>query len=267
MTTERQEYDGYRALAYVYDRLNAQVDYEAWADFVQACFSEYLASEPSLVLDLACGTGSMTFALARRGYDMIGVDGSEDMLTVALDRRDVLGLPGVLFLHQDMRKFELYGTVGAITCCLDSVNYLLTEQDVRACFLCAHNYLDPDGLFLFDVNTPYKFANIYGDHAYVLEDTMLGDGGGERNIFCGWQNDFDAVSGRCLFDLSLFEQTEDGRYVRSDEQQEEQCYDRQTLERLLLETGFELLGCFGDLKFGKPDEKTPRWYFVARCKK
>lgn len=282
MAGERQEYDGYRALAYVYDRLNAQVDYEAMADFAQACFETYLPQSPTLVLDLACGTGSLTFALARRGYDMIGVDGSEDMLTVALDRRAELGLPGVLFLKQDMREFELYGTVGAITCALDSVNYLLTAEDVRACFACAHNYLDPDGLFLFDVNTPYKFSHIYSDNAYVLEDTLPDDGGtdsrtdgelgrgaerGGRNVFCGWQNDFDAESGRCLFRLSLFEETEDGRYERADEEQEEQCYDRQTLEALLTGTGFEVLGCFGDLHFGAPDERTPRWYFVARCKK
>ena len=161
-------------------------------------------------------------------------------------------------------------------------DYLLTAEDVRACFACAHNSLDPDGLFLFDVNTPYKFSHIYSDNAYVLEDTLPDDGGtdsrtdgelgrdaerGGRNVFCGWQNDFDAESGRCLFRLSLFEETEDGRYERADEEQEEQCYDRQTLEALLTGTGFEVLGCFGDLHFGAPDERTPRWYFVARCKK
>ena len=263
--------NGYDAIAGVYDRLNAEIDYRAWADFFEQCFARYLPSRPELMLDLACGTGSMTLELARRGYDMIGVDGSVDMLSVARERltEECENGESVLYLLQDMRAFELYGTVGAVTCCLDSVNYLLREEDVKACFRCVHNYLDPDGLFLFDVNTPYKFRHIYGDCAYVLEDELPAIEEGERSraVFCGWQNAYDEQSGICDFYLSLFEETEDGRYIRADEHQQERCYTREFLTKALNECGFELLGVFGDYQFREPQEDTPRYYMVARCKK
>ena len=162
--------EGYGALARFYDQLNAEIDYSAWADFVEACFSRYLAEKPSLVLDLACGTGSMTAELARRGYDMIGIDGSAEMLTEAFSR--TVNTPGILFLQQDLRSFELYGTVGAVTCCLDSLNYLLGEGELEQCFSLVHNYLDPNGLFLFDMNTPYKFEQVYASNHYVLEGEL-----------------------------------------------------------------------------------------------
>ena len=262
--------EGYDAIAGVYDRLNAEIDYEAWADFIEQCFDKLLPNRPAMVLDLACGTGSMTLALAKRGYDMIGVDGSVDMLSVAYDRMaEQSEALQVLYLQQDMRAFELYGTVGAVTCCLDSVNYLLSEEDVRACFLCVHNYLDPDGLFLFDVNTPYKFKHIYGDLAYILEDEIAPSEDGEKSraVYCGWQNFYDEESGICRFDLSLFEELPDGSYARADEQQRERCYTREQLTALLESSGFELLGIWRDFAFSAPTEDTERYYIAARCKK
>ncbi len=262
--------EGYDAIAGVYDRLNAEIDYGAWADFVEQCFDRFLTARPRMVLDLACGTGSMTLSLARRGYDMIGVDGSVDMLSVAYDRMAQESEPvRVLYLQQDMRAFELYGTVGAVTCCLDSVNYLLSVKDVRACFCCVHNYLDPDGLFLFDVNTPYKFKNIYGDLSYILEDEIAPTAEGEkpRAVYCGWQNFYDEQSGICQFDLSLFEEMPDGSYIRSDEHQKERCYTEAQLKTLLEECGFEFLGMWSDFSFSAPTANTERWYIAARCKK
>ena len=261
--------EGYRAVARVYDRLNAEIDYRAWADFVEACFDRFLPSRPELVLDLACGTGSMTLELAARGYDMIGVDGSADMLSEAYAR--ALGRERLLFLQQDMRSFELYGTVGAVTCCLDSVNYLLRREDLDACLATVHNYLDPDGIFLFDVNTPYKFAHIYADNAYVLEDELVWDEGTDEEeraaIFCGWQNRFDPETGICDFDLSIFEELPDGHYRRADEHQQERCYGRDELLDALTANGFELLGVWSDYRFSAPTDTTERWYIAARAKK
>ena len=129
--------EGYNVIASVYDKLNSDIDYGKWADFIEKIFDKYLAERPEIVLDLACGTGSMTAELARRGYDMIGVDGSEEMLSVASERAyvnfgeaDEYRLP-ILYLLQDMRSFELYGTVGAVVCCLDSINYLTGEGDLE----------------------------------------------------------------------------------------------------------------------------------------
>ena len=246
---------GYDALARVYEILNNDIDYSAWADFFEKCFEKYLPEKPSLMLDLACGTGTMTRELAKRGYDMIGIDGSPEMLSEAFSKND--GEHSILYLNQDMREFELYGTVGAVSCCLDSINYLLSESDVKKTFSLVHNYLDPDGLFMFDVNTPYKFEKIYGDNAYILED----DG-----VYCGWQNFYDAQSGICDFYLSIFEE-EDGQYFRCDEHQQEKCYSLDTLKKLLLECGFEFLEVVSDFDFSTPTETTERYYIVARAKK
>ena len=250
--------EGYNAIARVYDKLNAEIDYARWADFFEKCFDKYLSEKPSLVLDLACGTGRMTRELAGRGYDMIGVDGSADMLSCAMEA----GREGILYLLQDMRGFELYGTVGAVVCCLDSINYLLEEGDVKRVFSLVHNYLDPDGVFIFDVNTPYKFENIYGNEAYILEDE---DENGA--VFCGWQNEYDRESGICDFFLTIFSEAEQGRYVREEEHQRERCYGRAAILRMLSGTGFETLGVYSDFDFDTPCEDSERWYIVARAKK
>ncbi len=252
-------YDGYSAIAGVYDRLNKDIDYGAWADMIENCFSRFGAPRPEIILDLACGTGRMTRELAKRGYDMIGVDGSSDMLGEAY----MEGTEGILYLLQDMREFELYGTVGATLCCLDSLNYLLEPKDLAKTFSLVHNYSDPDALFIFDMNTPYKFENTYSNNAYVLEDETE-DG---RAIYCGWQNFYDSETKICDFYLSVFEEDEDGAYYRSDEQQKERCYTKDEIIKALSDTGFELVDVFGGYDMSKPDEKCERWYFVARAKK
>lgn len=260
--------EGYEAaISGVYDKLNQEIDYAAWANFIETCFDKYLAQRPTLVLDLACGTGSMTLELSRRGYDMIGIDGSENMLSEALSRAK--DNSGILWLCQDMRGFELYGTVGAVTCCLDSLNYLLSPEDLFQCFSLVHNYLDPDGIFLFDMNTPYKFQNVYGTNAYVLEDELIFDEGTEYEeripVYCGWQNTYHPESGICDFDLSIFEGLPDGTYRRSDEHQQERCYELEKIKSLLLRAGFELIGVWEDYEFGAPSATTERWYFAARA--
>lgn len=255
------ECESYGAIAGVYDRLNADIDYKKWADFIENIFDRYLCERPRIVLDLACGTGTMTRELSGRGYDMIGVDGSEDMLSEAYMNSGEE--EKILYLMQDMRSFELYGTVGAVVCCLDSINYLLDENDVKKTFRGVHNYLDPDGVFVFDVNTPYKFKEIYGNNAYILE--------GERDdgsaIYCGWQNEFDADTGICEFYLSLFEEDGGGAYIRSDEHQRERCYALSSIKEMLCECGLEFLGVFSDYGFSEPTPSTERWYIAARAKK
>lgn len=252
-------YDGYSAIAGVYDRLNRDIDYKKWADFFEGCFDRFLLARPEIVLDLACGTGRMTRELALRGYDMIGVDGSYEMLGEAYAG----GGEGILYLMQDMRELELYGTVGATVCCLDSLNYLLKNEDLLKTFSLVHNYSDPDGLFIFDVNTPYKFKKIYSDNSYILEDESE-DGGA---VYCGWQNFYDVESRICDFYLSVFTEGEDGGYYREDEHQRERCYEREEIERALCECGFELLGVYSDYAFSAATDTDERWYFVARAKK
>ena len=257
-------YDGYGAISSVYDKINSHIDYCAWADFFEKCFDKYLTARPELVLDLACGTGSMTLELAKRGYDMIGVDGSSEMLNIAFDRKYDLELKNdVLFLLQDMREFELYGTVGAITCCLDSLNYLTGDGELDKVFSLVHNYLDPDGLFLFDINTPHKFENVYGNNTYVYEEEDCGG-----NSFCVWQNCFDKETSLCDFRLNVFEKDEESSlYVRRDEEQCERCYSKDEIISTLQKNKLELIGIYSDFEFTSASDNDERWYFVARAKK
>ena len=249
--------EAYEALAAVYDRLNGDVDYGAFATFYEAAFRR-AGLTPSLVLDLGCGTGKMTVELARRGYDMIGVDGSADMLSRAFQYKSEAGLNGILFLNQDMRDFELYGTVGAVISTLDCVNYLTGNGDLDRCFALVHNYLDPDGIFLFDVNTPYKFEHVFADNAYILED---------EHCYCGWQNEYRRESGLCRFYLSVFSENEDGTYTRTDEEQTERCYTKKELTEALTRAGFGEIEFFGDTDFSAPHDRTERWFIKAICKK
>lgn len=264
------ETSGYGALAWVYDRLNAEIDYAKWADFIEACFLRYAGEKPALVLDLACGTGRMTVELSHRGYDMIGVDGSEDMLSEAYLRSEGMG---ILYLCQDMRDLELYGTVGGVTCCLDSLNYLTSNEDLIRVIRNVRLYLEPNGLFLFDVNTPYKFERIYGNEAYILEEELPPDelpSEEERAsdpvpIYCGWQNHYDEKTRLCDFWLSIFLKWDENGYRRYDEHQIERCYTYDEIKAALEENGFELVGRFGGCDFQAPTESDERWYFVARA--
>ena len=252
-------YDGYFAIAGVYDKLNKEIDYSKWADFFEKCFERYSEEKPEIVLDLACGTGRMTREMAKRGYDMIGVDGSVDMLSKAYSA----GGEGILYLCQDMRELELYGTVGATVCCLDSLNYLIEDGELDTVFSLVHNYSDPDALFIFDVNSRYKFENVYADNSYILEDETE-DG---REIFCGWQNFYDSESRVCSFYLSLFEEQRNGSFSRADEEQFERCYDVDEIKQSLKNNGFELIDIFSDVDFGEVEDTSERLYFVAKAKK
>ena len=141
----------YTSFANVYDTFMDNVPYKEWADTIVRILSEDGINE-GLVLELGCGTGSMTEELASRGYDMIGVDYSEEMLEVAIKKREESG-HDILYLHQDMREFELYGTVKAVISICDSINYILEKDDLLEVFRLVNNYLDPGGLFLFDLNS------------------------------------------------------------------------------------------------------------------
>lgn len=243
----------YDALAPVYAALNGDVFYARMADFIQKTLSTCFSGEVKDILDLGCGSGNMTFPLLERGYSMIGVDASIPMLTEAQQHPRA---GEVLWLAQDMRSFELYGTVEATVCTLDGINHLLSRKDVLSCFCLVHNYLVPGGIFVFDVNSPGKFAKTYGNRTYILED----DG-----VFCAWQNDYDPVRGGCHFDIDLFLEDEDGRYSRQSFTIKEQRYTERQLSALLKEAGFELLSITDDYTDEVPTEQTERLTFVAKA--
>ena len=247
----------YDMLAPFYDEINKDIDYRAWADFIEKIFRKHLPLSPELVLDLGCGTGSMTLELASRGYDMTGVDCSPEMLDVARERAEILGRD-VLWLMQDMTEFELYGTVDAAVSCLDCVNHLITDEELLSCFKLVHNYLVPDGLFIFDVNGKAKFENVYAENSYVME---------EEKAFCVWQNFYDNDERLCDFAITLFCENEDGLYERYDDLQTERMYELSEIKSLLSEAKMEFVGAYSDFNFAAGTDENERIYIVARCKK
>ena len=248
--------DNYSALSAVYDVLNAEIDYTAWAAYIDGKIKSDSDIPVSLVLDLCCGTGQMTMALDALGYDMTGVDLSPDMLQIARDKAEAAGRADrILFLCQDMCDLELYGTVQAAVSALDSLNQLGGEAELAKVFSLVHNYLEPGGLFCFDLNSPYKFEQIYGTNAYVLED---------EGIYCGWQNFYDPDTRICEFCTSVFTENEDGSYTRRDDFEREYCFTVEEVETLLAASGFALLSVEGGIG-GEPVERdTERLYFTAK---
>ena len=247
----------YDLLARFYDAINEDIDYVSWADFIEKIIKKECIASPELVLDLGCGTGKMTLELARRGYDMTGIDISPDMLDIARAAAEKEG-HDVLWLCQDMREFELYGTVDAVVCCLDCINHLENTEDLEKCFSLVHNYLIPDGLFIFDVNGRYKFENIYADNTYAMEE----DGG-----FCVWENYYDEDSRICNFYITLFEEAGDGRYDRYDDMQSERMYTLEEIKKSLEQCNLKFISAFGGLDFSPGSDESERIYIVAKCRK
>ncbi len=248
----------YSILSKVYDILNNEVDYVEWGDYIEEIIKKHSTVPVKLMLDLGCGTGKMTFELHSRGYDMTGVDLSPEMLAEAADIAAEKKITDILWLCQDMTEFELYGTVDAAVCCLDGINHLSKSGQLEKCFSLVHNYLVPDGLFIFDVNSPKKFEEVYKGRDYILED----DG-----VLVAWQNDYNEKSRTCDFYISVFTEDEEGRYVREDSVQRERCYSESYLKRVLKKCGFEIVSFSGGYDFEPASADAHRWYITARCKK
>ncbi len=260
------KYERYEITSMVYDTVNSHVDRAGWADTIESDFHKYCKSAPSLVLDLGCGTGMLTLELARRGYDMTGIDSSPEMLTRAQENERAARIGGsVLWLLQDMREFELYGTVDAVISTCDAMNYLISAADMKKCLDLVHNYLIPDGIFIFDMTSHGKFVRNYGGRDLIFE----GDG-----YFCGWRSTFSERSGIARFDLSYFIE-HDGAWERFDETQRQRYRSVGAMKRALSSSGFDLL-CVsrgyetGSADFKPQDEDSPdvdRIRFVARVHK
>lgn len=198
--------EAYTSFAAVYDTFMDNVPYEEWGEYIHGMLCKY-GVEDGIVLDLGCGTGTMTEILAGYGYDMIGVDNSEDMLELAMEKRIESG-HDILYLLQDMREFELYGTVRAVVSVCDSVNYVTEPGELEEVFRLVNNYLDPRGIFLFDFNTDYKYREIMGD-CTIAEDR------GECSFI--WDNYYYENEQINEYDLTLFIQEKKPDETQSDQ--------------------------------------------------
>ncbi len=242
----------YNSFAEIYDKLQ-DIDYSSFVKYYQDIFLRF-GLEPSLVLDLACGTGNITIPMSKCGYEMIGVDLSPEMLDIASSKSREAG-EDILFLNQDMTEFELYGTVDAAICTLDGVNYLTEEADLDKLFALIHNYLNPSGLFIFDINSEYKLKNILGGNTFVYD---------EEDVFCVWDCSFDEKEQICSFFLNFFTETENGLYLRNEEYQEERAYSVSKIIDCAEKNHLSIAGIFDDRSFNEATEKSERIFIILK---
>jgi 2-polyprenyl-3-methyl-5-hydroxy-6-metoxy-1,4-benzoquinol methylase len=243
----------YTRFADIYDALTHDIHYSRWADYLQSAFLKF-GVEPKLILELGCGTGSMAIELSKRNYEVIALDSSADMLTRAYNKaleNDV----DILFLNQDMRDFELYGTVDIIICLLDSLNYITSLEEVKKIFRLVNNYLNPGGLFIFDINSAYKLSHTLGNEVFY----ELGE-----EISWIWKNTYDPKREITTFDLTFFVKQKNGLYERFDVIHEEKVYYSQQLIEALECNNLKLLGEYGDLTFNRPRADEERIFFIAQ---
>ena len=246
--------DAYTGFAEVYDLFMDQVPYEKWSRRITEILKEYGIPD-GLVLDLGCGTGSMTELLAGAGYDMIGVDASEEMLELAYEKRAESG-HDILYLLQDMREFELYGTVRAIVSVCDSLNYITEEEELLHVFRLVRNYLDPDGVFFFDMNTIYKYSKMLGE-------TTIAENREEGSFI--WENYYDPEEQLNKYDLTLYIRDEDDRYTRFEETHIQKAYALERVLELLQQAGMKAEQIF-DSDTGKEVTDTTGKFCIAARK-
>lgn len=243
---------GYASFAYFYDRLTENVDYHGMAAKIDEWVTRF-GGRKGILLDTACGTGSLCMELSKLGYDVIGTDSSEEMLGAALDKKFDSGL-SIQYLRQDMRSLDMYGTIDVTVCTLDSVNHLPDEEDALKAFKCVSLFAFPDGMFIFDVNTLHKHRDVLADNAFVYSL----DG-----LYCGWQNEYDKADSSVHIWLDFFEE-EDGSWHRYSEDFREIYISPERIEEMLREAGFEILGVFGGYTDEPLTDDSERAVYVCR---
>ena len=260
----------YTGFAQVYDLFMDNIPYDEWSDYLVSLMHEQGTSE-GLVLELGCGTGKITRRLADKGYDMIGIDNSYDMLSIAIEKEDELrdeegNLPrnGILYLRQDMREFELYGTVAAVVSICDSMNYITSEEDLVSVFKLVNNYLEANGLFIFDLNTVYKYREILGER--VIAENR------EEASFI-WDNMYYEDEQINEYNLTVYARVEDendacdGLFERFDEVHYQKAYTLEKIQELLERAGMQFVTAYDAFTKEPPKATSERIYVVAREKR
>lgn len=242
----------YNDFAYVYDALMGDVDYKARTEYILKLFKKY-GKKPSLLLDLACGTGSFSINFSKKGIDVIGVDMSEEMLAVAREN-SVVENADILYLCQKAEELDLYGTVDGAICCMDSLNHITDKKALAKAIEKVSLFLEKDCLFIFDLNTEYKHRYVLSDNTFVIE---------EEDIYCVWQNSFNEKE--LTTDISLdFFTLENGVYIRSSEDFSERAYKSEEISKILKKSGLEVLAVLDDMSFNEPMENSERVFYITK---
>ena len=247
----------YSILAEFYDKFNGDsIDYEKWAEFIKGRFLKEGLTENCLVLDLACGTGKMTLEMSKLGFDVTGVDLSPEMLSVAREncaKEDFYPL----LLCQDLCELDLYGSYDGAICCLDSLNYLTGKNELKKFFSLLKNFINHNGIFIFDVNTKSTYENVYANNCYTYETD---------NLFCVWQNRFNKRTKLCDFDLTFFEKKKSGLWERKEEHQQERFYSEDEILSALKENEFDLIDIVSDFSNTPAKDTDKRHYYICKRK-
>lgn len=259
--------EAYTDFASVYDTFMDETPYEEWAEFLHELIKEYgvskpaskgdsvLDSEKNLVLDLGCGTGTLTELLAQYGYDMIGVDFSREMLNIAMEKKEKSG-NSILYLCQDMRELDLYSTVGTVISACDSVNYLLEEEDVIETFRRVNNYLYPGGVFIFDFNTVYKYAQVIGD-------TTIAENREDCSFI--WDNYYHEEECVNEYDLTIFvKEDRNGLFRKFTETHYQRGYTLEEMKAFIEKAGMKFIKAVDADTHEEPTDKSERIYIIAR---
>ncbi|MBE5971439.1 MAG: methyltransferase domain-containing protein [Lachnoclostridium sp.] len=245
--------EAYTGFAAVYDTFMDNIPYAEWCGYLTGLLKEYGVKD-GLVLDLGCGTGSLTELLSEEGYDMIGIDYSEEMLELAMEKKYESG-KDILYLCQDMREFELYGTVAAVVSICDCMNYITEPEDLTEVFRLVNNYLDPNGIFIFDMNTEYKYSEIMGDTT-IAEDR-------EDSSFI-WENQYEADEKINIYDLSIFVREEEDLYRKYHETHYQRAYSLDEVKSAIEEAGMEFVAAYDAFTKDAPKPTSERIYVIAR---
>lgn len=244
---------GYNEFAHYYDLLTGNISYKFRADYFDMLIKKHNGRK-NLLLDLACGTGSLSEELSRMGYDVIAVDGSAEMLNKALDKKFESGL-NIQYLCQDMTELDMFGTIDVTICALDSLNHLPDKQDIRKTIERVSLFCEPEGLFIFDINTPYKHKNVLGNNTFVYD---------MDEVYCVWQNSYTDEDNKVEIALDFFEKQENGMFCRYEESFCEiapECFE---IEDMLASAGMEIVGKYDYDTIDPPKEDSEKIVYVAR---
>ncbi len=245
---------GYRSFAYFYDQLTENISYKKRAEYFDSLIKLH-GGRKNILLDLACGTGSLSEEFSRMGYDVIGIDSSEDMLNAAIEKKIESGL-NIQYLCQDMTKLDMFGTIDVTVCALDGINHLPDISAVRRTFERVSLFCEPEGLFIFDINTPHKHKDILGNNTFVYD---------MENVFCVWQNTYNGGDdSRVDMSLTFFERIESGSYERYEDGFSEIAFDENIIDGLLIKSGLEIAAKYDYDSFDPPRADSEKLVYVTR---